>query len=124
MRPLAYLWALPVTAIGCSFALVAIATGGDVRCRRGVIEVHGGVIGRALRGNRWWRGGAAMTFGHVILARDAECLERSRPHELVHVRQFERYGPFLLPIYVLVGVWLRWRGYDPHLDHPMEPPAD
>lgn len=44
----------------------------------------------------------------------------SRSHERVHVRQFERWGIFLPLIYWGIGWWLRWRGFDPHLDHPFE----
>jgi hypothetical protein len=91
--------------------------------RNGVVEVAGGLVGQLLRGNSHWPGGAAVTLGHVILARDAECLVRSRPHEMCHVRQFERWGPLLLPIYWLVGAWLWCRGYHPYLDHPLEPPT-
>lgn len=64
-----------------------------------------------------------MALGHVILARDQECIERSHHYERVHVRQFERWGVFLLPVYVLVGWWLALRGYDPYLDHPFEQEA-
>lgn len=122
MRLVGYLWAFPVTAAGLLLALVAALSGGSAHWRGGVVEVSGGLVGRMLRGNRLWRGGAAMTLGHVILARDADCLERSRRHEAVHVRQFERWGPLLLPAYWLVGAWLWCRGYHPYLDHPLEPP--
>jgi hypothetical protein len=87
-----------------------------------VVEAWGGAVGWLLRGGRLRRGGAAAALGHVILARDAACLDRSRPHELAHVRQYERWGPLLLPAYWLAGAWLRARGYDPYLDHPLEPP--
>ncbi|QDU22580.1 hypothetical protein [Urbifossiella limnaea] len=116
MRIVGYLWAAPVTLVGLPLALLAAATGGGVRARGGVVEVWGGAAGRLLRG------GAAMALGHVILARDAACLERSRRHELVHVRQYEQWGPLLLPAYWLVAMWLRWRGLHPYLDHPLEPP--
>lgn len=39
-----------------------------------------------------------------------------------HIRQFERWGPFLIPEYWLVSFVLRLRGYDPYLDNPFEPP--
>lgn len=122
MRSLAYLWAFPVTMIGLPLALLAALTGGSVRLQGGVIEACGGVVGWLLRGGRLWQGGAAMTLGHVILARDAECLARSRSHEWFHVRQFERWGPLLPLVYWLVGAWLGCRGYHPYLDHPLEPP--
>ncbi len=87
-----------------------------MRVRGGVVEAGGGLLRPLLRG------GATMAFGHVIVARDAGCLERSREHELAHVRQFERWGPLLLPAYWAVGAWLRLRCFDPYLDLPLEPP--
>src|SRR5437868_153188 len=101
MRLIGYVWAFPMTVVGLLLALVVILSGGTVRLRAGVVEAAGGLIGRLLHGNRIGRGGAAMALGHVILARDSECLERSLAHELYHVRQFERWGPLLLPVYWL-----------------------
>lgn len=123
MRFLGYLWALPVTLVGLALALFAVVTGGGCEVRGGVVAAWGGGVGRLLRGGRFRPGGAAMALGHVILARDADCLARSRAHELAHVRQFARWGPFLLPAYWLIAVWLKGRGYDPYLDHPLEPPT-
>ncbi len=122
MRIVAYLWASPVTAVGLAVGVLSLLTGGSLRVRDGVAEAFGGVPGRLLRGNRFWHGGAAMTLGHVIIARDFDCLNRSRPHEMYHVRQFERWGPLLLPINWITALWLRVRGRDPYLDNPFEPP--
>jgi hypothetical protein len=122
MRPIGYLWAFPVTAIGLCLAGVAVLSGGSVQVSGGVVEVFGGLVGRLLRGNQLWQGCAALALGHVILARDRECLERSRSHETYHVRQFERWGFLLLPAYWLIGAWLWCRGCHPYLDHPLEPP--
>src|SRR5262245_33833666 len=119
VRLLLYLWALPATAIGLILAFATVLSGGRLRVVQGVLEVHGGAA-------RWLLGrgaGAAMTFGHVVLGRDQACLDRSRPHERVHVRQFERWGPLLLPLYVAAGWVARWRGLDPHLDNPFEQEA-
>ena len=118
---LRHLWAFPVTLVGLSFALMTALTGGSVQCRDGVVEAYGGFAGWFLKGGWLRKGGAAMTLGHVILARDASCLDRSRSHELAHVRQFERWGVFLLPAYWSVMLWLWYRGHDPYLDHPLEP---
>jgi hypothetical protein len=117
---LAYLWASPITVLGLCLGLLSVVSGGQWQARGGVVEVWGGLARWLLRGNRCWRGGAAMALGHVILARDRGCLERSNSHERVHVRQFERWGVFLLPAYLLIGWWLALRRYDPHLDHPFE----
>jgi hypothetical protein len=120
LRLLTYLWAAPASLLGLGLAVVAAASGGRMRLQGGLIEVSGGLPGRLLRGNRLWRGGAAMVLGHVILARDQACLERSRAHEMAHVRQFERWGVLLVPTYVAVAWWLALRGYDPYMDHPFE----
>lgn len=122
-RLLKYAWAGPVTTFGLFLGLLAAISGGRLQFRGGVAEVSGGFVAWLLRGNRFWRGGAAVALGHVILARDAATLEGSRPHELAHVRQFERWGVFLLPAYVLVGWWLAWKGYDRYLDNPFEQEA-
>jgi hypothetical protein len=71
----------------------------------GVLEVAGGIVGTLLGPKRIaipWR---AMTLGHVILGIDEAALERSRSHEHVHVRQYEQWGPFFLPAYVLSSLW-------------------
>jgi hypothetical protein len=122
MRLVGYVWAFPITFLGLLLALFAALTGGSVRLRAGIVEVSGGLLGRLLQGGRFYHGGAAMTLGHVILARNAVALARSRQHELAHVRQFERWGPLLLPAYWFVGAWLWCRGYHPYLDNPLEPP--
>jgi hypothetical protein len=122
MRLLGYLWALPVTVVGLLLVLLTCVSGGSVRFQGGIVEGYGGFVGWFLRGGHSRSSGAAMTLGHVVLARDRDCLTRSHPHELAHVRQFERWGVFLLPAYWLVSVWLRWRGYHPYLDNPFEPP--
>lgn len=103
MRVIGYLWALPITLLGLPLAILASLSGGSVQLQDGVVEAWGGLVGKLLRGGRFYKGGAAMTLGHVVLARDADCLVSSRAHELVHVRQFERWGPLLLPVYWLVG---------------------
>jgi hypothetical protein len=122
MRLFGYLWASPVTSFGLLLAVLAMATGGKAQVRDGVVEVWGGLVGWLLHGSNLRHGGAAATLGHVILARDEDCLARSRAHERFHVRQYERWGPLLPPAYWLVALWLRCRGYHPYLDHPWEPP--
>jgi hypothetical protein len=115
MRMLAYLWALPTTIVGVLLALPVLLAGGRWHRVDGVLEVHGSLLEWALR--RWVpiAGGAqAMTFGHVVLGRDATCLARSRDHERVHVAQCERWGPLFLPAYLvasLIGWWVHGDAY-------------
>lgn len=118
-----YTWAAPITAFGLLFALLAL-WGGSVRAVDGIIEMQGGLLDRLFRLRLPLFGsGAALTLGHVILARNQACLERSRAHERTHVKQFEQWGVFLLPAYMLAGQWARLRGLDPYLHNPFEQQA-
>src|SRR4051812_38840252 len=98
-----YVWALPTSLPG-----LAVACGSPHRrVVEGVLEVHGGLATWICR-NAFLDGGAsAMTLGHVVLGRDGPSLERTRPHEHVHVWQVERWGPFFLPVYGLFSLLLK-----------------
>lgn len=61
-----------------------------------------------------------MTLGHVVWGQDAKCLARSRDHEHVHVRQYERWGPLFIPAYLLASLIAWRRGLDPYMDNPFE----
>jgi hypothetical protein len=65
-------------------------------------------------------GATAMTLGHVILARDIFCRDSAREHELVHVRQYERWGPAFIPAYFACSLVLWLRGRHPYFDNPFE----
>ncbi|HWP11656.1 MAG TPA: hypothetical protein VNN06_07530, partial [Ramlibacter sp.] len=62
----------------------------------------------------------AITFGHVILAVDQVSLCAARAHEQVHVRQYERWGPFFIPAYLLSSLVQVARGRRPYLDNRFE----
>lgn len=69
-------------------------------------------------------GGAhAITFGHVVLARDAAALDSSRTHERVHVRQYERWGPLFIPAYLLISLFLLLSGRDSYRENFFEKEA-
>jgi len=107
LRPLAYLWAAPNTALGLCFVPFTLLSGGRVRAERGAIEVHGGFARFFLRHCLFVKA-SALCLGHVIVGQDRDCLDYSRDHEHVHVRQYERWGPFMLPAYFLSS-FLAWR---------------
>jgi hypothetical protein len=110
-----------VTLIAMLFVPLAWCSGGRARIVRGAIEVHGGLVDTFLRrGTPFVKSAAAMTLGHVILGRNLECLETTRDHEHVHVRQYERWGPIFLPAYLGASAVLWLRGYDPYFDNPFE----
>ena len=120
-RVLAYLWALPNTLVGLLFLPLALATGGRARFINGVLEIGGGAVALFLRHCTLLRGGAAaMTLGHIVIARDQDCLDRSRSHERIHVRQCERWGPLFIPAYLLASLWMLCAGKQPYLDNPFE----
>lgn len=121
LRPLAYLWASPTTALGLLAVALSLASGGRLRCVRGVFEVHGGFATWYLTRVVPLPGGAsAMTLGHVVIGRDRASLRRTRDHERVHVRQCERWGPFFIPAYLLASALVALRGGDAYRDNPFE----
>jgi hypothetical protein len=89
-----YAWAAPLTAVG--LALGALSASRPV-ARDGVLVFSevGGLGARMLR----WRGFAAATLGHAVIAAHHPTDQLFR-HELVHVRQAERWGPLLVPLYL------------------------
>ena len=120
MRVLGYLWALPTTAFGLLFVPDAWLTG-KVRRVNGVLEVHGRLARFVLRHiTPFAEGACAMTLGHVVIARDAELLEKTREHERVHVRQCERWGPLFIPVYLFMSVLAWCRGLNAYEDNPFE----
>lgn len=124
-RALLYLWAFPTSLPGLLATVLTLATGGHIR--RVVHPPSGGTMVLETWGGfaRWFLGhtfvGAqAMTLGHVILGRDSQCLEACRDHEMVHVRQTERWGPLFLPAYLLASLWAHLKGRHYYRDNPFE----
>ncbi|ODU99440.1 MAG: hypothetical protein ABT23_13755 [Thiobacillus sp. SCN 63-57] len=120
-RSLRYLWALPVTLLGVLAALAARGSGGAVRQVEGVLEAAGGWPAWVLRRGFPFSGPvAAITLGHVVLGVSSSVLAATRMHERAHVRQFERWGVFLLMLYPLAGLLAWLRGGNPYCDNLFE----
>ncbi len=116
-----YAWALPVSAPGAVLVLAALASGGRAAMVDGVLEAHGGLVALILRYVVPLRGGAsAMTLGHVVLGRDAGCLDRTRAHERAHVRQCETWGPLFIPAYVMASIVAAVKGRHYYRDNRFE----
>jgi len=120
LRSAKIVWALPYTLLGLTIGLWGLCTGGRARWRDGTIGFHSGGI-------RWFvthlplgRATLAITFGHVILGQTEVALDVSHEHELVHVRQYERWGPFLGPAYLLASLYLWTTGRRAYRDNPFE----
>jgi len=111
----------PHTLVGLLFLPLAWVSRGRASRVQGVLEIHGGWIRLLLEKAVLLPGGAdAITLGHVVLGRCPRCLERTRAHERVHVRQCERWGPFFLPAYVWASAWALVRGRRPYEDNRFE----
>lgn len=108
MHVTARVWAAPITAVGL---LVGALSGVAPRVRDGVVlfAPARGLSGRIIRR----RGFAATGLGHVVIAVE-EPSDTLMAHELVHVRQAERFGPFMAPVYLALLVV---HGYH---RHPLE----
>lgn len=103
---LRYVWALPNTAVGALLLPLAMRRSGGIQVVGGVIEAHGPLVATLLRRCVPRPNGAfAITFGHIVFGSDNDTLQMTRPHERVHVRQCELWGPAFIPAYLLASVW-------------------
>jgi hypothetical protein len=118
--PILILWASPWTLFGLTLGGLALVSGGKVQRVGRVIEFHGGIPAWLLRWAPIIGGASAITFGHTVLARTIDDLDHSREHELVHVRQYERWGVFFVPAYLACSAWLLARGKHAYWDNPFE----
>ena len=111
-------WSLPTTLVGLTVGTLCLLSGGRVQRSGRVLEFHGGFVTWSL--SKMPIRPMAMTLGHVIIGLNESALECCRDHEMVHVAQCERWGPFFLPAYLLSSavIWVR-RG-DAYLDNPFE----
>lgn len=66
----------------------------------------------------------AVAIGCCVFARDAAALERTLPHELVHVHQALQWGPLFPLAYVLCSVWAWARGGCAYADNYFERQAN
>lgn len=121
LRSVIYLWVLPSSLVGLAGAAIAWCQRGRFQIVDGVLEVTAPRLLAVLsRGSAVAPGISAITLGHVVLGRDQQTLAVTRLHERVHVRQYERWGPFFIPAYLWLSGWMWLRGKHPYLDNPFE----
>ena len=111
-------WAFPGTSVGLLIGFFGLVTGGGYQLHTGVLEFYGGTTSRFL--SAMPVKAAAMTFGHVVLGQDKPSLEFTRAHERVHVRQYERWGPFFIPAYLFLSAVLWTLGRNAYRQNPFE----
>lgn len=114
------LWASPYTLVGLVIGTVGLCTGGKSQIRGRTIEFYDG-------GTKWFvthlPGGQftlAFTLGHTILGQSEASLDIARDHEMVHVRQYELWGPLMGPAYLLCSLFLWLSGGRAYRDNPFE----
>ncbi len=115
-----YAWAAPASLVGLLLAAPALVAGARLRRIDGTLEVGGGRLPGWLQRLPGSVDIAAITFGHIILGRDTDTLERCRRHERVHVRQYERWGVLFFPLYLGSSAWQWLRGRDPYWHNRFE----
>jgi hypothetical protein len=115
-----FVWAAPASLLGLILGSLALATGGRVRRRGRTLEFYGGLLKPLLAKMPGGPCIMAMTLGHVIIGRDAAALNAARAHEMVHVRQYERWGPLFIPAYLACSAVIWTRGGDAYRDNPFE----
>ena len=120
LRILNILWASPYTFVGLTIGALGLCTGGRARLRAPTIEFYGGGVKWLLAHLPPGQFALALTLGHTILGQTDAALDISRDHESVHVRQYERWGPFMGPAYLLCSLFLWCVGRQPYRDNPFE----
>jgi hypothetical protein len=116
-------WALPCSLVGAGFGLLMLLAGGSVRRVGWTLEcalslrLQSALIVRKLPF-------AAITLGHVILGTSHSQLARLRPHEQVHVRQYERWGILFFLAYPLASLIAWMKGGCPYRDNLYEREAE
>ncbi len=115
-----YLWALPVTVPALGVALLARLLGARLTWHSGVLEASGGPFPWVLARMYPPMPIAAITLGHVVLAQRQADLDRTRRHERVHVRQYERWGGLFPVLYLGESLRLLLSGRDPYRENRFE----
>lgn len=120
LQILAYLWASPYTLMGLALGGVGLCTGGRARVRGRVFEFYGGGIKWLIHCLPDGQFVLAFTLGHTVFGPSDAALDISRDHELVHVRQFEIWGPLTGPAYLLCSLYMWLTGRRAYRDNPFE----
>jgi hypothetical protein len=120
MTILGIAWALPYTLVGLLLGAIGLATGGHARIRGRAIEFHGGFVTWFVARLPLGEATLAFTLGHPVLGQSSTSLDIAHHHEMVHVRQYERWGPLMGVAYLGASLVLWLAGRDPYRDNPFE----
>ena len=119
-RVVGLIWAAPYSLLGMTIGVAGLCSGGTVRSCDGVLEFSGGLTQRFVQRLPGGEFALAITLGHTVLGQTEAALDIAHEHELVHVRQYERWGPFFGPAYLGASLVIWLRGGDPYRENPFE----
>lgn len=114
------LWASPYSLLGVLIGGIGLCFGGHVRIRGREIEFDGGVTKWFVRRLPHGQFTLAFTLGHALLGQTDSSLDVLCNHEAVHVTQFERWGPFMLPACFFCSTYMWGTGCWFYRDNPFE----
>lgn len=120
LRLIGMVWASPYSLLGLAIGATSLAAGGTARVRGRTVEFSGRLISWMFSRLPTGEFTLAMTLGHTILGKTEAALDIAREHELVHVEQYERWGLFMGPAYLLSSLYLWCTGRRPYDDNPFE----
>lgn len=115
-----YLWAAPCTVVGALIGMPLCCLGASARRVDGVMEVGFASAGHPCARVLLALPFAGITLGHVVLAPTHAWHTALRPHERVHVAQYERWGILFLVLYPASSLLQLLRGGRPYLDNHFE----
>jgi hypothetical protein len=113
-------WAAPCSLVGLIAASFVLVCGGTVRRVCGTLEVslrHREAACFSIVRLMPFR---AITLGHVIIGIGRMELEQLRAHELVHVRQYERWGIAFFVAYAASSIWQMLNGRSAYWNNHFE----
>lgn len=120
LKLIAIVWASPYSLLGLAVGGLGLLSGGRAAVRSGVLEFSGGAVTWFVRHLPSGPTTLAITLGHVVLGQTPAALDISHAHELVHVRQYSRWGPLFGPAYLLCSAVIWLRAGRPYRDNPFE----
>ena len=101
-------------------ALPSLISGAKIKCVNGALEITGGFWVYTSKLYPTLLHFDAITFGHVIIAKNAGILTIWRAHEHIHVRQYCRWGVLFLLAYPLASLWQLLNKRHPYWHNPFE----
>jgi hypothetical protein len=133
-RSLQWLWALPLTLLGMPLwlwmrcSVLFLASNGAVaqinNAQADTVFIAYGQPASWLLVHHPFGEMDAMAIGCCVFARDAQALQRTLAHELVHVRQALQWGALFPLAYGLCSVWACMCGRCPYSDNYFEVQAN